>query len=219
MKKYSFLFCGVLLASGFLVASPASASPVTVGNFGFEDPVLADGAQNFSPADWVRVGSASAINLLDATQGVAAEGSNVARANPGGSFSQVLVGEVLTVGTTYELIVGVGSRIDVANGAVYNIQLVVNGDVLAQTGNQTLGVNSLFDDSDPISFEVEAAQIGQDLQIVLLNPAVVDGGTGQALFDNVRLESTTTVIPEPSSLALLSLGIFGIVGNSRRRKS
>jgi len=93
MKKFSFLFCGVLLASGFLVASPALAAPVTVSNFGFEDPVLADGAESFFPPDWVRVGSATAINLIDATQGVAAEGSNVARVNPGASFSQVLVGE------------------------------------------------------------------------------------------------------------------------------
>jgi len=92
--------------------------------------------------------------------------------------------------------------------------------VLDQTTNTTLGVNvPLADLEFPLSYlAVAGDDLLGNLEIVLLSPAA-PVGTGQALFDNVRLESTTTVIPEPSSLALLSLGIFGVVGSSRRRKS
>jgi len=205
---------GLLSVGLFALASPASA--VIIPNFGFEDPVLAEGTESFFPPDWVRVGSATAINLLDATQGVAAEGENVARVNPGASFSQVLVGEGLTVGTTYDLTVAVGSRIDVANGAVYNIQLrTAGGSVLVQTGNVTLGQNvPLADVTLPTYLAVLGDDALGDLEIVLLNPAV-PAGTGQALFDNVRLNAVP--IPEPSSLILVGLGMVGLVGYGRRR--
>jgi len=204
---------GLLSAGLFALASPASA--VIITNPGFDDQTLADGSESFSPTGWFRDGSATAFNPT-AAQAAPVSGANLARANPGGLLSQVLVGTALTVGTTYDLTVAVGSRIDVVNGAVYNIQLVANGDVLVETGNITLGQNVPLADVALPTYTgiIGHAQLGQDLQIVLLNPN--PGGTGQALFDNVRLDAVP--IPEPSSLILVGLGMLGLVGYGRRRR-
>jgi len=208
MKKFGNMVCSVLLVSGLLAASPASAATVTVLNPSFENP---DVGTIGVADDWVQTGGGVLNEAFTGghTPGhfTAPDGVQVAWGNSGATASQILT-ETLTAGTTYQLTVAVGARDDTSGGS-YDIQLLANGDVL---GNVTgsLSIGDLFSD---VTFSYMATgadtQLGQSLQIVLRTT-----GT-QMLYDNVRL--TSTVIPEPSAFALMTLGCLGATLVRRRR--
>jgi len=198
MKKFSSIVCGALLASGLVVASPVSASPVDVLNASFE---FADvtGFTSTVPDFWTVNGSGTGINDIDtgvfAGAGPALDGEQVAFANNNRELSQVLT-ETLSAaaGTEYLLTVAVGLRSDLPTGN-YDIQLFAGTTLLT---NLTGSAGVLFEDvSAPVYVSTGAeAEIGQPLRIVLASTAT------QTQYDNVRL--TSTAIPEPSSLLWLA---------------
>ena len=66
------------------------------------------------------------------------------------------------------------------------------------------------------SFNSAAADVGKSLKIYLGHPT---GGDYYG-FDNVRLNSTSTApVPEPSTWAMMALGVgaLGLVGRKRKR--
>jgi len=201
-----------LLSVGFLaLASSTSAGIVTVLNFSFENPVT-DGTTNPSATDWTNVGSVGVVhNDHSSLSGPieAQDGVQALFANTGGSVSQSFASELLTAGTTYDLIVGVGTR--TGDTAAYVLEIRAGGDVLS-TVSATFPDTGGFTDV-PLSYLATGAEasINMPLEIRIASTQV------QTLFDNVRLTSTPA-IPEPSSLVLVGLGMLGLLGYRRRQK-
>lgn len=133
-------------------------------------------------------------------------------------FSQTL-SETLQANTTYQLDVGIGN---IASGTAlsgtffnldgfpgYRVDLLAGGVVLAQDNNTFAGVvgeGDFLDSSITFNSGASHAQLGQSLQIRLVNLNVVDAGSpGADLevdFDNIRLDAFTTAVPEPSGRLL-----------------
>jgi hypothetical protein len=125
---------------------------------------------------------------------------NVAWANPGNSFSQLITAQTITQGLTYLLTVDVGSRND-QNAPAPIVDLTI-GNTLVATGFGTFpaqGGYSVY----TATFTAPAGDAGDNLTILLGNG---DGAGGQALFDNVELGVT----PEPSLIIPAGIG-FGIL--------
>jgi len=175
------------------VACAAPPTPLTVVNAGFEDNVLDDGAFTSSfAAGWTVLstpaGGAGAFNPSTAhLTGQAAEGSNTAYSN-GGTISQTLT-NTLTEGSTYELSVQVGDRLDTAFPG-YTVELWAGGTMLASADQTDLPVvpNDGWVTAN-VTYEALTGdpQLGQPLEIRLTS-----AGT-QTNFDAVQLTVTSPV--------------------------
>jgi len=231
----------VLWASAGAVAAPIS---LPIDNPGFEYPVLAeddDWGYSMDDEGWGYYnndGSQGPWNpATDCYPGEAPEGQNVGWTSPGadgpGGFAQVLTDPeaVLKAGWTYTLKVEVGNAYWYDWGG-YKVQLLAGGtphtpgDGSDYTGPVTGGTLLAEDDSSlavpdgtfmtstvTYSYDpMHAALVGEPLQIRLLAliPTEPTGDEVEVEFDNVRL----TAVPEPATLALLSLGALMV----RRRR-
>ena len=176
-------------------------------------------------------------------------GSNVAIAfmQSGGTSSvefgiRQTLGETLQADTAYTVTVGVGNiasgTSDLGNGPIffdldgfpgYRVELLAGNTLLAADVNELhSGGNSIpegeFRNSQVVfdSTGVDALLIGQPLVIGLVNLNVPDpidlGADREVDFDDVTLDSS--LVPEPSSIALFGIGALGLVVRSwlRRRK-
>ena len=162
--------------------------------------------------DWTIVGQGGSFQPNSAIFNLPLpDGSIIAYSN-GGTISQTLAAS-LTPNTTYNLSVDVGFRL---NGAVditnYSIALYAGSTLLASlppsTSNGVIPIGTFADET--VTFTSGATVAPGDLRIVLTS------GGQQADFDNVRL-TTTSLIPEPSSLSLLAGGLGLLLFVFRRR--
>jgi hypothetical protein len=134
------------------------------------------------------------------------DGSILAYTN-GGTISQDVGSAV--AGVTYTLQVDVLHRTDEALTGV--VQLEIGGLVVATAPvvDGGLGTWSNWTAMDTAT----AAQAGQTLTILLS----ANGGQGD--FDNVRLNSTASSVPEPGSCILVGTALAGLTTWRLRRKS
>jgi hypothetical protein len=129
--------------------------------------------------------------------------------------------DTLTVGTTYELTANVGNAkpdgTPLSNNE-YTIELLAGTTVVAST----TGVTSTNTMTETASFSFTPgpghANEGETLSLRLTQ----SGGAYQAhaYFDNLSLIGITaasTVIPEPSTILIWSLGLIGLAAFVRRR--
>lgn len=140
--------------------------------------------------------------------------------------------DTLQANTTYMLDVEIGnitsgtaqngSFFDLSGFPGYRVDLLAGGVILAQDNNSLAGSIAEGEfETTTVSFTTGSthAQLGQALQIRLVNLNVIDPGSPNADlevdFDNVRLDASA--VPEPGSFAALAM-CLGIAALRRRRK-
>lgn len=188
----------IVLALLILTGNLAWAAPIAVLNPSFEAQSLtiqeftvgvltdwnAPGAQGaFRPSAFQFNGGNPQGLQTDPAVGIP-DGVNVAYSN-GGTISQVL-GDTLTAGLLYTLMVDVGSRLDLPSPG-YVVQLLAGGEVLDSTSAPTPVIGQFV--TATVSFLAPAnhPDLGKPLEIRLLT----DGQQND--FDNVRLDAISEV--------------------------
>jgi hypothetical protein len=190
------------------VSGLANAGLITIDNASFEDANVFDqnnGTYNFSVIGWTGTdfGTMDTLTFM----GAAVDGDNNAWSNsPGGTIEQIL-GDVLTVGS-YKLSTWFGERNNVGFVSA-NAELWAGASLIGAVNVGSVGSDTWVQGSESFWVGNEHAALGQSLKIKL-----VSGGQ-QALFDDVKL----THVPEPTTLAIFSLSIFGLVARRIKKKS
>ena len=212
-------------------AGPASATPVTLTNPGFESNVVTDGEMAASATGWTVANYGSSVGLAtwnpsgsftgDSGSGtpLGADGSNVftiygATADSGGRIHQATT-TPLTAGTTYTLTVAVGRRLS-GDAVSWGIDLTTTSQSLGATGEGAQYVARLTGTLDDltagqfvdktVSFTAPAghANLGQDLRVHLWTKGTGVSGQTSVGFDNVRLDASTASDTTPPTIATLS---------------
>jgi hypothetical protein len=173
---------GALQGSASITIDVGSVLPVAVGNFSFETPALADGGWTPNVPSWTLVSGGGGIFDPTAAQfpGGVPDGENSAFLN-GGVLSQTLTAETLVAGSTYELLVDVGDRLD-KDFQGYQIQLLVNGVVRASVSEAFATPADGSFVTARASFVTTPGDAGESLEIRLRSVFP------QPNFDNVRVE-------------------------------
>jgi autotransporter-associated beta strand protein len=177
-----------LLAGSLLLGGAAwAAQPVTVTNPSFEDN------SSNPPVGWSAV-NGGAIAFIPSTDQYnpltkIPDGTNVASVFAGAAgdgISQTLAA-TLQADNTYTLTVQIGDPADLAFDG-YTIQLLADGNVLAQDDNTQTPANGDFTTATAtyVYDAGDAALVGQPLEIRLLSKGLV-GSSSDVNFDNVQL--------------------------------
>jgi hypothetical protein len=197
----------ILIGFAFISGS-ASADSIAVQNASFETiaPVglpysCGTGcAYNVGPIPgWSYTGGVSGSFQPGSTlTGEPDGGSTIAYTN-GGTISQDL-GVDLAPDTTYLLSVWVGDRTDAPS--TYTISLDAGTDAVCTTSGSSTALNPGGFADVTCTYTTGNSPLTGDLMILL------GAGSGQGDFDDVSL--TTVPAPEPSSIALESLGLLAL---------
>ena len=192
-----------------LLTGSASAATIliddTTRNGSFEDPN--SGTVNFITGTITDWSNWSEIDTADNDTGTYTNGERVAYIQPGGAIRNITghiiaVGDVINYGFTDHQ----GSRGDATMELVYD--LGAGGGVVAITGTGLVGDGNVNDQVYTNSFTVQAGE------------AWVGGLLGVGLSTSESYPEvdhiTLSVVPEPSSAALLGLGGLALI--LRRRK-
>lgn len=218
--------CGALalLLATAIPAGAAQAASVLIKNASFEQDALTDGGYVIvrSPTGWSSGGNAGWQNPTSPLFPTVPDGAQTGFIGGGGgpsrgSLSQIL-GEGVAANSRYTLSVDVGRRPDIRLDN-FVVELL-SGNTLLSSGTYTeadilpgqfrtlaLTYDSVGALAAPLSIRLRAIGTSSDYR--------------QVNFDNIRLEysALASAAPEPSSWAMMILGI-GMTGTMlRRRKS
>jgi hypothetical protein len=193
------------LVTLFIGSGLAPASPITVVNSSFENPILGGpGAWTNSIPDWVITGFAGTFRPAVGTQVLSVPaGDQVAFLGNGASIFQDL-GVLAALGETYTLDLFAGTERTFAFGA-YVIELLAGNTAIASRS----GTNSQTDPFILISLAGTGTGAGN------LGVRITATG-GQPLFDEILVHDGTDV-PEPATWMLVPIGaaLLGVLRRSR----
>ncbi len=232
MRLCPIALFATIAGAGLMLPPGASAAPIPVSNFSFEDPNLTDGQANGVMPGWTFTGAAGEFDPQSAqfagtdgdnvnTGGTLPDGGQVAIITTyfggvlGGAFSQI-VGTV-AADTVYTLTVGIGRRADLQTGA-WSIELLAGATTIAIDSDVSGPGGGTVVDHSAIAgpFAVGNAFVGQSLSIRISASNVSENtATAQNVFDDVRL---TAEIPEPASaMGVAAAAMMGGLARRRRR--
>lgn len=127
----------------------------------------------------------------------------------GGTISQTVAANVIA-GTFYTLTVDIGLRADLSNTTLGTAELLIGSTPVVALGTTpTPGTFSVF----TATYLGSVVDAGKPISIVLGYSG--PNGAGQGDFDLVQLTSTAT--PEPTTAALLGLGLLGFGFLAKRK--
>jgi hypothetical protein len=229
--------CGKALGSAFivtLVQISASAAPISVPNFSFEDPALNPGENSnggnglndtTAITDWtITAPPSSAQNngVFFPTSGFSstnplpapADSDQTAYVFPGAAGGTCSIATTNSLGTVaadmlYTLTVALGNwSVQSFNSGTYTIEILANGTAVA---SNTLAGSSItqgtFEDlSANFTSPASGGVVGESLTIRLSGLAGANNDEG--FFDNVRLDASAAV-PEPGACTLLIVAAAG----------
>lgn len=208
----SFLKSAALTCAAMAVASTTvTAAPIVVDNFSFESAAIgAPGGVSSVHPGWT---GGLVFRPTTATVPVVPDGLQVLFLQGAGASSTQTLSAVLTAGTTYTLLVDVGSRQDFNFIGTYAITLEGASGVLASTTTPTPANGSFVTASLSYAALIGDASLGQALTIRITHTGA---GSSTGLFDNVRLDASPTNVPEPSSIGFVLLGLTLVAAKLRR---
>jgi choice-of-anchor C domain-containing protein len=204
-----------------LALSSAAANANLVTNGSFEQPGTGCASATTSLPGWTVAGNIDIDNATASCSTIpAADGSyfvDLTGSYTAGSISQALL---TTAGETYLVSFAFGGNpqwqyLSYPNdSAVKSMDVGIDGSVVGTYSIDTTGLG--FSDAgwSQSSFLFTATSATTLLAFTSLN----SGGVYGPLLDNVIVEQVPAAVPEPGTLALLSLGLAGL-GVARRRRA
>jgi hypothetical protein len=216
LSMLSSMLSSVLIVLG--LAPMASATSIVVLNPGFENPALTSGSFNTGNTitNWTATGVDTGVFHPVSSQLVPTEGVQVGYSN-NGSVTQVL-SATLTANTAYTLNVDFLSRKDCCPWPGARLDFIAGSTTEATLQLASLAPGAVQTSTILFTPLPGDPNLGQPLAIRI---AVINTGTGQIDFDNVRLDGTSLAVvgtPEPGTTGLLGAGIALFAVAKLRRK-